>query len=148
MKRARGLMLLAAGIGILFMICGCHGGRVIIEDGPGYTPAPPPPPPPQESGPPPWAPAHGHRAKYRYYYYPSSYVYFDVGRRLYFYNRDAGWQVSVSLPTSIYIDVSDRVELDMETDRPYHYHSDVVRKYPPGHGKKEDHGKGKGKNKG
>ena len=37
-----------------------------------------------KAGPPPHAPAHGHRAKYSYQYYPSCYVYFDISRRCYF----------------------------------------------------------------
>ena len=147
MKGWKSLILMAAGLGVLFVIFGCYGGRVIIEDRPVYTPPPPPPPPPHEPGPPPLAPAHGHRAKHRYYYYPDSYVYFDVGRRVYFYYGDTRWQVSVSLPTAIHIDLTDRVELEMDSDRPYQYHPDVVGKYPPKHGRKEEHGRGKGKDK-
>jgi hypothetical protein len=31
-----------------------------------------------KGGPPPWASSHGYRAKHRYRYYPSFYVYFDL----------------------------------------------------------------------
>ena len=140
MKRWMGLALLIVGIGCLFLTSGCYKERVVIQERPVYAPAPPPPP-----GPPPWAPAHGHRAKHRYYYYPASYVYFDVERRVYFYYRDAGWQVSVSLPVGIHIDAGDHVVLEMETDKPYQYHTEVAKHYPPGQAKKEGHGKGKGK---
>ncbi len=101
------------------------------------------PPPPTESGPPPWAPAHGHRAKYHYYYYPESQVYFDAGKSRYFYYYGGGWQASVSLPSAIRISAGNYVSLDMDVDRPYTYHSDVQKQYPPGQLKKM----GKGKNK-
>jgi hypothetical protein len=100
------------------------------------------PPPPLEHGPPPWAPAHGHRAKHQYNYYPESNVYFDVHRSLYFYNHGGAWQASVSLPSGIHIN-TEHVSLDMDTDRPYLYHSEVEKRYPPGQAKK----KWKGKNK-
>jgi len=62
MKRWIGLILLIVGVGCLFVMSGCHGGRVIIEDRPVYTPPPPPaPPPPHEPGPPPWAPDPRHQ---------------------------------------------------------------------------------------
>jgi hypothetical protein len=143
MRRIMKLTLLLVGMGSLFMMTsGCHhSGVVVVEEGPVYTPPPPPP----EPGPPPWAPAHGYRAKHRYYYYPASYVYFDVGTRTYFYYDGGQWQVSVSLPTGIHIEAGDYVVLDMETDRPYTYHSEVSKRYPPGQAKKLTGGKGKGK---
>ncbi|MDH4267220.1 MAG: hypothetical protein OEW45_16440 [Deltaproteobacteria bacterium] len=109
----------------------------------GEHPSPIYAPLPLESGPPPWAPAHGHRAKHQYYYYPESHVYFDVGRSLYFYSHGAGWQASVSLPSGIRVSAGEYVSLDMDNDRPYIYHADVEKRYPPGQLKK----KGKGKNK-
>jgi hypothetical protein len=101
------------------------------------------PPPAPEPGPPPWAPAHGHRAKHRYYYYPESYVYFDVGRSLYFYYSGGGWQASVALPSGIHIAAGDYVGLEMDIDKPYIYHADVEKRYPPGQLKKKEKGKGK-----
>ena len=134
--------LLAAILACVFvMVLGCAGGRVIIGD----SPRPPAGPPVYKKAPPPWAPAHGRRAKHHYRYYPSSSVYFDTGRGLYFYYERGAWQVSVSLPTTIHITVGDYVTLEMDTDRPYTYHSDVVRRYPPGQAKKKDKGKGKKK---
>ncbi len=114
-------------LSLLVGMLGCQGGRVIIEDREPYGYGPPV----GEPGPPPWAPAHGYRAKYHYRYYPSSYVYFDVGRNLYFYYDAGNWQVGVSLPSRIQIDFDDYVTLGMDTGRPYHYHRDVVRRYPP-----------------
>ena len=109
----------------------------------GTPPAPVYAPPPPQAGPPPWAPAHGHRAKHHYYYYPESHVYFDVGRSLYFYYQGGGWQASVALPSGIHISAGEHVTLEMDMDRPYVYHPEVVKKYPPGQMKK----KGKDKSK-
>jgi hypothetical protein len=97
-------------------------------------------------GPPPWAPAHGYRAKYKYHYYPSSRVYYDTGRRIYFYYNNGDWRVSVSLPNEIRIDVDDFVGLEMDVDKPYRYHSEVEKEYPPGKAKKKNNNK-KDKNK-
>ena len=135
-------VILFVAVCCLILNSGCQSAGVIVGDEPTYRHEPPPP---RESGPPPWAPAHGYRAKYRYHYYPSSYVYYDTGRKLYFYYEGGNWRVSVSLPTRIHLDVSDYVSLEMGTDRPYEYHTDVVKRYPPGHQKKKEKGKGKGK---
>lgn len=97
-------------------------------------------------GPPPWAPAHGYRAKHRYRYYPDSYVYYDSGRRLYFYSSIGDWKAAVALPSSIHIDLDRYVVIETDTDRPYVYHSDIVKRYPPGQMKKSGKSKGKGKN--
>jgi hypothetical protein len=131
-------------IGFWFLFAlGCHSVGVYVGDESTYRQEPPPPP--REGGPPPWAPAHGYRAKHQYRYYPSSYVYYDTGRSMYFYYEGGRWLASVSLPSSIHIDVGDYVNLDMDTDQPYRYHSDVVKRYPPGQLKKKSKGKGKEK---
>jgi hypothetical protein len=104
---------------------------VVVEQRTVYVPAPPP-----DRGPPPWAPAHGYRAKHRYYYYPASYVYYDTGRNLYFYIRNDRWEVAASLPREVHIQRTEYVVLEMSTEKPYHYHSEVKTKYPPGHAKK------------
>lgn len=140
MQRLTKLVILLIGITILLVTVGCPPPpRGVIKDRPVYEPAP------SKPGPPPWAPAHGHRAKHRYYYYPASCVYFDIGRSVYFYYRNGAWQVSASLPTAIYIDVKEHVILDMDTDKPYQFHSDVVKSYPPGQSKQPEKGKGKEK---
>ena len=141
-------IILALGFGFLIINNGCYDTRVTVGEEPTYRQAPPPPEeagPPRGHGPPPWAPAHGYRAKYRYHYYPSSYVYYDLGRKLYFYYDGGNWQVSVSLPARIHIDIGDYVTLEMNTGRPYDYHSEVFRRYPPGHEKKKSKAKGKEK---
>lgn len=132
-------VLLGVSVLLISMTVGCYGTRVAVVNEPVYREAPPAPPP----GPPPWAPAHGHRAKHRYRYYPASSVYFEVERKVFFYYSNGQWRVSVSLPAGLRVDFRDYVSLEMDTPRPYHYHSEVVKKYPPGHLKKHPKEKGK-----
>jgi hypothetical protein len=47
----------------------------------------------------------------------------------------------------VQVDVEDYVAFEMNTSKPYQYHSDVVKWYPPGQKKKASKGNGKGKNK-
>jgi hypothetical protein len=94
-------------------------------------------PPVAKKGPPPWAPAHGHRAKYRYRYYQDCSVYYDTGRRIYFYMEANNWVASVSLPGHLSARLGDGyVNIDMDTDKPYTQYSDHKKKYPPGQAKK------------
>ncbi len=136
MRRIMIASIFLAAIGLAIFQVGC---TLSIGNHPEPVYAPPPP----EAGPPPWAPAHGHRAKHQYYYYPESHVYFDVGRSLYFYYSGAGWQASLALPSGIHISAGEQVSLEMDSDRPYLYHSDVEKRYPPGQLKKKGKGKGK-----
>jgi hypothetical protein len=80
--------------------------------------------------PPPWAPAHGHRAKYKYRYYPSIQVYFDVARGVYYYPSGSIWRSAVRLPGTLAVSLGDFVTLEMGTPRPYYYHPHVIRTYP------------------
>ncbi len=70
-------------------------------------------------GPPPHAPAHGYRKKFAYQYYPTSNVYYDRSRGVYFYLSGSQWEMAISLPTSIHIDIKEAVSLELDTDRPY-----------------------------
>ena len=90
-----------------------------------------------KAGPPPHAPAHGHRAKYSYQYYPSCYVYFDVSRRCYFYLAGDGWKVSASLPVNLRAQLGEYVSIEMDTDRPYTKFEDHKKTYPLGQLKKK-----------
>lgn len=100
-----------------------------------------------KGAPPPWAPAHGNRAKHAYRYYPSSQIYFDTGKGLYFFLKNGAWTMAASLPGGIRISVNDFVTLEMDHDKPYTYHADVQKKYPPGQLKKKEKGKDKKKKK-
>jgi len=92
----------------------------------------------KKGGPPPHAPAYGYRAKhmYQYRYYPSRSVYYDTGRRLYFYIKGNNWEMGASLPSNLRVELGDYVSMELDTDRPYIYHADHVKKYPPGQMKK------------
>ncbi|MEW6265897.1 MAG: hypothetical protein AB1641_22725 [Thermodesulfobacteriota bacterium] len=115
----------------------------------GTTPAPGGSPPPQ-------APAHGVRAKRMYNFYPSANVYFEPIRGLWFYLEAGAWKFGVSLPTSFKLKLGDAVSLELDTDKPYTFNQEHLKKYPPGQAKKmggagdliPDQGKGKGKGKG
>ncbi len=88
-------------------------------------------------GPPAHAPAHGYRARHSYLYYPSSHVYFDTTRRVYFCLTDGYWKMSVSLPSSITINVGEAVSIVLDTDRPYQHFNTHKKRYPPGQLKKK-----------
>ncbi|HYC71973.1 MAG TPA: hypothetical protein VEB66_12245 [Opitutaceae bacterium] len=97
----------------------------------------PPPPPevevieaPAQQGPPPWAPAHGFRRNRGYYYYPDTNVYFRPADRTWFYLEGRDWRIGASLPTAVRVDLTRAVSLEMETDRPFEFHSSVKERYP------------------
>jgi hypothetical protein len=93
--------------------------------------------------PPPHAKAHGYRAKHHYRYYPSCSVYYDSGRKLYFYLKGDNWEVGASLPNSIRVRLGGYVSMELNTGKPYTYHADHVKKYPPGKKKKKHKKKSK-----
>ena len=92
----------------------------------------------KKGGPPAHAPAHGYRAKHHYHYYPSCSVYYDSGRKLYFYLDGDHWEMGSSLPVSIRSSLGNYVSLELDTGKPYIYYTDHVKKYPPGEKKKKD----------
>ena len=67
----------------------------------------------------------------------------DTGRRLYFYLKGNNWEVGASLPSSIRVELGDSVSIELDTDKPYIYHADHVKKYPPGQMKKKNKKKDK-----
>lgn len=93
---------------------------------------------PHAKGPPDHAPAHGYRAKHRYHYYPSSEVYFDDARGVYFYFSGHTWHMSARLPLNLKARLGEHVSLEMETDKPYTEHKSHKAKYPPGQMKHKD----------
>ena len=95
----------------------------------------------KKKGPPAHAPAHGYRAKHQYRYYPSRSVYYDAGRGIYFYLKGKKWEVGASLPSSLHVGLGDSVRIELDTDKPYIYHAEHVKKYPPGQMKKKKHKK-------
>ena len=101
----------------------------------------------QKQGPPAHAPAYGYRAKHKYRYYPSNSVYYDSGRGIYFYLKGDNWEVGASLPISLRAELGESVSIELDTDKPYIYHSEHVRKYPPGQMKDKKEKKDKKTNK-
>ena len=81
-------------------------------------------------GPPSHAPAHGYRAKYRYRYYSGAHVYFDVGRKLYFFLDGPNWRFSATLPRHLRPKLGGFVELEMDTDSPFTHFKEHKKKYP------------------
>ncbi|MBW2324332.1 MAG: hypothetical protein JRF41_12600, partial [Deltaproteobacteria bacterium] len=92
---------------------------------------------PRKGRPPAHAPAHGHRAKHVYRYYPSAEVYFDISRGVYFYFTGVAWKVSVSLPSSLKVKLGNHVSIEMDTDKPYRDFKKHKAKYPHGWSKKK-----------
>jgi hypothetical protein len=91
----------------------------------------------KEAGPPPWACAQGRHARHVYHYYPYQTVYYDTARKIYFYPVDGRWRTGPVLPPDIRLDVRDCRVLEMDTDRPYTFHDDVIRRYVPGQTRSE-----------
>ncbi len=127
-----GLLSLVVIITTLTLLIGCGtsgsvgvktggGGDVVIHK-----------PTAAQKGPPPWAPAHGHRVKYKYLYFPECPAYYDKNRSVYFYIEGANWVVSVSLPDRLSMHLGEHVALELDTDEPYTYYNDHKKKYPPG----------------
>ena len=86
----------------------------------------------KNGGPPPHALAHGYRAKHQYWYFPSNSVYYDTGRGLYFYLKGDNWEVGASLPSSLRVGLGDSVSIELDTDKPYIYHAEHVKRYQRG----------------
>lgn len=139
-KQAWSFLAVGLLVSVMLMVAGCNGTRVTV----GHYPDHPDrhereyKHPEHRGGPPPWAPAHGYRAK-KYRYYPSTQIYFDLQRDVYFYYSNGQWRVSARLPGRIRAQLGEYVTLEMGTDEPYRHHPEVVKKYPPGRSK----GKGK-----
>jgi len=85
----------------------------------------------KKGGPPAHAPAHGYRAKHQYRYYPSSNVYKDTERGIYFYLKGDKWEVGASLPLPLREGLGESVSLELETDKPYIHHTEHIKQYPP-----------------
>jgi hypothetical protein len=91
-----------------------------------------------KGGPPAHAPAHGYRAKYTYWYYPSTCVYFDTYRKLYFYLEADNWKMAASLPEAVQLRLGSYVTMELDTGKPYTRFEEHKRKYPPGQLKKKN----------
>jgi len=143
--KAINFRLVAIGLMLLFAI-GCASTRGAIGVGWG-DPAPHPEVQvAHKNGPPSHAPAHGYRAKHSYRYYPANEVYYDTGRRIYFYIEGGDWVADALLPYHLRVSLGDYERVELYADTPYEYHqrykSKGRYKAPPGQAKK---GKDRGK---
>jgi hypothetical protein len=129
------IRLLAVGLMLLFAI-GCASTRGTVGVGWG-DPAPEPEiRVSHKNGPPAHAPAHGYRAKHCYRYYPARDVYYDTGRRVYFYIEGEVWKSGSSLPYNLRISLGDYETVELYSDTPYEYHHKHKHKVPPGQAEK------------
>jgi len=64
---------------------------------------------------------------------------------LFFYVQGGKWDATPSLPANIKLDVTKYVTLEMAINKPYEFHSEVVKRYPPSHKKENAERKGKEK---
>jgi surface antigen len=110
-----------------------RGAPACVIEEPCYRHGPP------RSAPPPWAPAHGYPARHTYRYYPSHQVYYDIHRNIYFYSIGTHWRASRTPP--VHTRVEQTVIITMRTDRPYVYHSEVRKRYPPAPAKNKGRGR-------
>jgi hypothetical protein len=139
MHRNRIVELVVATLALFSLVvvisCGSSGGvGVRWGGGQGVIPEEPPA---AGKGPPPWAPAHGHRAKHRYLYFPKCPAYYDTNRSVYFFMEGETWTVSAELPDGFSMKLDEHVLLEMDTDKPYTRYNEHKRKYPPGKAKKK-----------
>jgi hypothetical protein len=83
-----------------------------------------------KGGPPPHAPAHGYRAKHQYRYYPGCSVYYDTGRKIWFYIKAGDWTFGASLPTDLKAQLGESVSIGMDEEKPYIRNSEHAVQYP------------------
>ena len=138
-KRINSLILFLSMLFLLLFLNACRttGGSIGLDWGSRTEPKAPPPhhktygeDKVKKHGPPAHAPAYGYRAKHQYRYYSDSYVYYDTGRKVYFYMDNGAWQMSVSLPGFICLG-STFVTLEMDIGEPYKYNYVHREQYPP-----------------
>jgi hypothetical protein len=110
-----------------FTACGINRGGIYVGRGGPIV----------KGGPPPHAPAHGYRTKHVYRYYPGTYVYFDISRKVYFYPEGDKWKMAVALPHSLHVRLGEHVMIEMDLDKPYTRFDSHKKKYPPGQLKKK-----------
>ncbi len=79
-----------------------------------------------------YAPPHTRAARHHYRYFPGNEVYFDTSRNLYFYLSDNVWLSGPLLPSYIQIDLNNFVTMELAGPKPFVYHQDTIKRYPPG----------------
>jgi len=79
---------------------------------------------------PPWEAVGETGARHLYRYYPQVKVYYDIKRKVYFYFADGQWVLTSTLPAPIKA-TGGYVELEMGEGKPYIWHEEVEKRYPP-----------------
>ena len=134
------IRLLAVGLMLLFAI-GCTSTSGAVGVGWGDPPPHPEIQVAHKNGPPPHAPAHGYRAKHSFRYYPANEVYYDTGRRIYFYIEGGDWVSDALLPYHLRVSLGSYETVELYSDTPYEYHDQYKAKgkykVPPGQAKKD-----------
>lgn len=140
MNRWEAIRIRSLAVGLVFLFAmGCASTRGTVGVGWGDPSAQPEVRRAHKHGPPPHAPAHGYRAKHRYRYYPANEVYYDTGRRIYFYLEGDLWVADALLPYSLRMSLGDYEVVEMYSDKPYEHHPSFKSKgkhKAPGHAKK------------
>ena len=80
-------------------------------------------------GPPPHY--HYHPHYYDYYYYPNTQVYFRFTTGIYYYRDGGVWVTAKILPPHIHIDITNRVRIRVDSERPYLKFNEHSRIYKP-----------------
>ncbi len=83
-------------------------------------------------GPPPHAPAHGHRRKVVYVYYPDCEVYYHVERRSYIWFEAGDWHTHDRPPAHRHVHTGTSVPIHLESDHPQAHHTEVRGRHPRG----------------
>jgi len=86
---------------------------------------------PHYYGPPPKHPRPAYYYPYGYYYYPSVGIYFQYSTGFYYYPSGRIWIRTRVLPPRFRLHPSDRVHLHIESNKPYLYHNNHIKKYKP-----------------
>lgn len=79
-----------------------------------------------------YVPPHARSLRHHYRYFPEVEVYFDITSNLYFYLSDHVWLSVPLLPSHIRIDLNNFVAMELDGSKPYIYHQDTRKRYPPG----------------
>lgn len=68
---------------------------------------------------------------YFYYYYPNSYVYYDLKNKIYFYMSNGNWVSVSSLPQGFHLSDNYTLTIEMKSLQPFSEHEMHKKKYPP-----------------
>jgi hypothetical protein len=69
-------------------------------------------------------------AGYDYYYYPDDEVYFYPATGVYFWFGGGGWHSGRRLPSGMALHGESRVNVNLNTRRPYERHEEIRSRYP------------------